>query len=187
MGMVSRIMNQKMSNANVQGISRTVVDPVTKKTVMSVTFLRENGLLVVKAKSDLFASYFKNQSLMNAEYGSNGNDWYPKRAGFKIPSEYAFHKFNDDDIQISLRYWGETDLFFNNHSNGDGDVPNIAWVRSRELAKGIKIPVHGSPMDGKKFTKYCDQTMKYLGDMYNKYMTPKQSKGKITIKSEHIR
>ena len=101
--------------------------------------------------------------------------------------EKDFYKFNDDDIQISLRYWGETDLFFNNHSDGNDNVPNIAWVRSRELAKGIKIPVHGSPMDGKKFTKYCDQTMKYLGDMYNKYMTPKQSKGKITIKSEHIR
>ena len=179
-------MNQKMSNANVQGISRTVVDPVTKKTVISVTFLRENGLFIVKAKSDIFEKYFKNQSI-NPDYGGD-EKWHPTRTGFKEVVSYGYSRPNDHDMFTSIKYWGESnEMFFNSQITEDLDVPNMSWVRAKDLSKGIKVCINGSPIDGKKFNLYCDKTMQMLGKMYNKYMTPKQSKGKITIKSEHIR
>ena len=179
-------MNQKMSNANVQGISRTVVDPVTKKTVISVTFLRENGLFIVKAKSDVFEKYFKNQSI-NPDYGGD-EKWHPTRTGFKEVVSYGYSRPNDHDMFTSIKYWGESnEMFFNSQITEDLDVPNMSWVRAKDLSKGIKVCINGSPVDGKKFNIYCDKSMQMLGKMYNKFMTPKQSKGKITIKSEHIR
>ena len=179
-------MNQKMSNANVQGISRTVVDPVTKKTVMTVTFLRENGLFIVKAKSDVFEQYFKNQEI-NCDYAGDER-WHPIRTGFKEISCYGYSRPDDHDIFTAIKYWGESnEMFLNSQITEDLDIPNISWVRSKNLSKGIKICINGSPVDGKKFNRYRDKTMQTLGKIYNKYMTPKQSNGKITIKSEHIR
>ena len=179
-------MNQKMFDANVQGISRTVVDPVTRKTVMSVTFLRENGLFIVKAKSDIFEKYFKNQSI-NPDYGGD-EKWHPTRTGFKEVVSYGYSRPDDHDMFTSIKYWGESnEMFFNSQITEDLDVPNMSWVRAKDLSKGIKVCINGSPVDGKKFNLYCDKTMQMLGKMYNKFMTPKQSKGKITIKSEHIR
>ena len=179
-------MNQKMSNANVQGINRTVVDPVTKKTVMTVTFLRENGLFIVKAKSDVFEQYFKNQAI-NCDYAGD-EKWHPVRTEFKEVSCYGYSRPDDHDIFTAIKYWGESnEMFLNSQITEDLDVPNISWIRSKNLSKGIKISINGSPVDGKRFNRYCDKTMQMLGQMYNKYMTPKQSKGKITIKSEHIR
>ena len=184
--MVSRIMNQKMSNASVQGISRTIVDPVTKKTVMSVTFLREDGLFIVKAKSDVFEKYFKNQSI-SPDYGGD-DTWLPIRDGFKEVNSYAYSRPDDHDIFTAIKYWGESnEILFGSQVSEEVDLPNISWVRAKNLSKGIKICINASPVDGKKFNLYCDKTMQTLGKMYNKYMTPKQSKGKITIKSEHIR
>ena len=175
-----------MSNANVQGISRTVVDPVTKKTVMTVTFLRENGLFIVKAKSDVFEQYFKNQAI-NCDYAGD-EKWHPVRTEFKEVSCYGYSRPDDHDIFTAIKYWGESnEMFLNSQITEDLDVPNISWIRSKNLSKGIKISINGSPVDGKRFNRYCDKTMQMLGQMYNKYMTPKQSKGKITIKSEHIR
>ena len=175
-----------MSNANVQGISRTVVDPVTKKTVMTVTFLRENGLFIVKAKSDVFEQYFKNQAISCDCAGDE--KWHPVRTEFKEVSCYGYSRPDDHDIFTAIKYWGESnEMFLNSQITEDLDVPNISWIRSKNLSKGIKISINGSPVDGKRFNRYCDKTMQMLGQMYNKYMTPKQSKGKITIKSEHIR
>ena len=178
-------MNQKMSNANVQGISRTVVDPVTKKTVMSVTFLRENGLFIVKAKSDIFEKYFKNQSI-NPDYGGD-EKWHPTRTGFKEVVSYGYSRPDDHDMFTSIKYWGESnEMFFNSQITEDLDVPNMSWVRAKDLSKGIKVCINGSPVDGKKFNIYCDKSMQMLGKMYNKFMTPKQSKGKITTKLENL-
>ena len=178
-------MNANMVVANVKGINKVIKDPVTKENVLSVTFLRENGELTVRCKSVLFHKYFKNQS-KGAEYGSDGNKW--NRLLRRTPvTERAFHRAGlTNDEFMSIRYWGIVDGILFQNDNGDLIVPNISWIRARELDVGIKVVLCNTPIDSIKFNTYCDLAMKSLSSIYKKYMTKKQSKGKITTKLENL-
>ena len=178
-------MNANMVIAGVKGINKVIKDPVTKENVLSVTFLRENGELTVRCKSVLFHKYFKNQS-KGAEYGSDGNKW--NRLLRRTPvTERAFHRngLTNNEFQ-SIRYWGTVDSIMLQNENGELNIPNISWIRARELDVGVKVILCNTPIDPEKFNTYCGLAMNYLSLMYKKYMTKKQSKGKITTKLENL-
>lgn len=178
-------MNTSMAVAGVKGINKVIKDPVTKENVLSVTFLRENGELTVRCKSVLFHKYFKNQS-KGAEYGSDGNKW--NRLLRRTPvTERAFHRngLTNNEFQ-SIRYWGMADSIFYQTEDGDLSIPNISWIRARELDVGVRVVLCNTPIDSEKFNRYCNLSMNYLSSMYKKYMTRKQSKGKITTKLENL-
>tara|TARA_R110002110_G_scaffold373103_1_gene583080 strand:+ start:491 stop:1039 length:549 start_codon:yes stop_codon:yes gene_type:complete len=178
-------MNANMVIAGVKGINKVIKDPVTKENVLSVTFLRENGELTVRCKSVLFHKYFKNQS-KGAEYGSDGNKW--NRLLRRNPvTERVFHRTGlTNDEYMSIRNWGIADNILFQNENGDLTIPHISWIRAKELDVGIKVVLCNTPIDPVKFNLYCDLAMKSLSSMYRKYMTKKQSKGKITTKLESL-
>ena len=67
-------MNTNMQIAGVADVTKKVVDPITRENVLSVTFLRENGLFTVRCRSKQFHKYFKNQA-DNADYGDTDGKW----------------------------------------------------------------------------------------------------------------
>ena len=178
-------MNTNMQIASVNGITKKVVDPITRENVLSVTFLRENGLFTVRCKSKQFHKYFKNQS-DNSEYGDSEGKWDRSDRRIGITS-YKFDRPDDHDEYQALRMWGRSmnTLLFQD-GNGVFNIPNISWIRAKTLDGGIKVVLCNSPIDSDKFNMYCDVTMKHLTKIYNKYMTKKQSKGKITTKLENL-
>ena len=178
-------MNTNMQIAGVAGVTKKVVDPITRENVLSVTFLRENGLFTVRCKSKQFHKYFKNQA-DNADYGDSDGNW--DRTTRRNPIRaFKYHRPVDHDEYQCIRNWGKASntLLFQD-DNGTFSIPNISWIRSTTLDIGIKVVLCNSPIDANKFIQYCDATMKYLSNMYNKYMTKKQSKGKITTKLENL-
>ena len=179
-------VNYEMAVANVNGVSEKVINPITHETVLTVTFLRENGLFTVRCTSSTFQKYFKNQS-STGEYGNDGDKW--NRSLRRNPvTQFMFHRsgLTSNEVQ-ALRNWGQnSNQTLMQSEQGEFDVPNISWIVAKELDVGIKVILCNTPIDDAKFKLYCDQSMKYLSSMYNKYMTRKQSKGKITTKLEHL-
>jgi len=178
-------MNTNMQIANVKGITQKVIDPITKENVLSVTFLRENGLFTVRCRSKQFHKYFKNQA-DNADYGENDGGWDRSiRRNRVMPFKY--HRPENQDEYQSIRNWGKSvNMLLMQDNNGELTVPNISWIRATTLDVGIKVVVSNTPIDADRFNLYCDVTMKQLSKIYNKYMTRKQSKGKITTKLENL-
>ncbi len=178
-------MNNNMQIAGVNGITKKVIDPITRENVLTITFLRENGLFTVRCRSKQFHKYFKNQA-PDAEYGDNDGKW--DRVIRRNPiTSFKFHRSDSHNEYQSLRNWGKSanTLLFQD-DNGVFSIPNISWIRATTLDIGIKVVVCNSPVDPERFNRYCDSTMKYLSKMYNDYMTRKQSKGKITTKLENL-
>jgi hypothetical protein len=180
-----------MQMSNMNGVNKKVIDPITKEIVLSVTFLRENGLFTVRCKSKQFHKYFKNQS-EEAEYGENDGKWdrsvrSNNRRNPPIMS-FKFHRVSDgSDHYQSLRHWGRAmNTLLLQDDNGVLNIPNLSWIRATTLDIGIKVVLCNSPVDVERFNMYCDLTMKFLTKMYNNYMTKKQSKGKITTKLENL-
>ena len=178
-------MNTNMQIANVKGITQKVIDPITKENVLSVTFLRENGLFTVRCKSKQFHKYFKNQA-DNADYGDSDGNW--DRTTRRNPIRaFKYHRPVNHDEYQSIRNWGKsTNTILFQDDNGVFSVPNVSWIRATTLDIGVKVVLCNSPVDADRFNTYCDLTMKCLSKMYNKYMTKKQSKGKITTKLENL-
>jgi hypothetical protein len=169
------------------GITEKVIDPITHENVLSATFVRDGGSFTIRCKSVLFHKYFKTQSITGDE-GIDGDKW--NRLLRRTPvTSFTYHRDGITSNEYSaLRQWGVNNniLFLHDDITGEYTVPNISWIRSRELDVGIKIVMYTAPMDDKKFNDYCDRTMKLLSLMYKKYMTKKQSKGKITTKLESL-
>ena len=184
-------MNTNMQIAGVAGVTKKVVDPITRENVLSVTFLRENGLFTVRCKSKQFHKYFKNQA-DNADYGDTDGKWdrsvRSNSRNQKSVLAFKYHRSDDHDEYLSIRQWGKVSnvLLMQDNHNGELTVPNISWIRATTLDVGIKVVLCNTPVDADRFNSYCDATMKHLSKMYNKYMTRKQSKGKITTKLENL-
>ena len=178
-------MNTNMQVAGVAGVTKKVIDPITRENVLSVTFLRENGLFTVRCKSKQFHKYFKNQA-DSADYGDNDGNW--DRSIRRNPIKaFKYHRPVSHDEYQSIRNWGKSiNILLFQDDNGTFSIPNLSWIRATTLDIGIKVVLCNSPVDSERFNQYCDASMKYLSNMYNKYMTKKQSKGKITTKLENL-
>ena len=179
-------MNTNMQVAGVAGVTKKVVDPITRENVLSVTFLRENGLFTVRCKSKQFHKYYKNQA-DNADYGDSDGKWDRSIGSRSRIIAFKFHRPVSHDEYQSIRNWGKSaNILLFQDDNGTFSIPNLSWIRATTLDTGIKVVLCNSPIDTVKFNQYCDASMKYLSNMYNKYMTKKQSKGKITTKLENL-
>jgi|LWDU01.1.fsa_nt_gi hypothetical protein len=180
-------MNTNMQIAGVNGVTKKVIDPITKENVLSVTFLRENGLFTVRCRSKQFHKYFKNQA-PDADYGDADGKWDRSiRRSNNVVMSFKYHRPENHDEYQSIRNWGKiANILLFQDNDGVLTVPNISWIRATTLDIGIKVIICNTPTDADRFNLYCDATMKYLSKMYNKYMTKKQSKGKITTKLENL-
>jgi hypothetical protein len=183
-------MNTNMQVAGVNGVTKKVIDPITRENVLTITFLRENGLFTVRCRSKQFHKYFKNQA-DNADYGDGEDKWdrsvRRNSRNSNVVMSFKYHRPDNQDEYQSIRHWGKSvNMLLIQDNNGELTVPNISWIRATTLDVGIKVVVCNTPIDADKFNSYCDVTMKHLSKMYNKYMTRKQSKGKITTKLENL-
>lgn len=177
----------KMDSSSLKGTNRVIKDPITKKNIMDITFSRENGLLVVRCKSETFESFFKNQAqgdIMkdHEDYDFNWNQPYN---GFKKNIEsYTFQRTNSE-MYFAYRGWGivEANRLVNNN---DYDVPYMGFVTAVGLGKGLKFVVCDEPLEASLFNQYTDKAMSWILDFYKRYMTPKKTRGKITMKMEKI-
>jgi len=176
----------KMDSSSLKGMNRVIKDPITKKNIMDITFSRENGLLVVRCKSETFESFFKNQAQGNIMKDEDYDfTWNQPYIGFKKNIEsYTFNRTNSE-MYYAYRGFGIVEASTLMNTN-DYDVPYMGFITAVGLGKGLKFVVCNEPLEASLFNTYCEKCMEWVLKFYKRYLTPKKSKGKITMKMEQI-
>ena len=142
----------------------TLSDKAKGTTVATFRFARDAGGLRVFCKSPTLETYFKRISRNRMT-----DEWYGQ-IGYHTPT------LSNRDMSRSFDNWGIDQLFISEQ------CPNLAWMKIQGLGKGINFTFESIPIHTDEYSKYMEITMKMVERVYNDYIRPKSTTGKITTK-----
>lgn len=151
----------QVNKSTVKKINLT--DRVSNKTICTLRFARDENGLSVYCKSPIFETFFKRIS------EGMEDDW----DGLK---GYYVSRVNARNVDSSIGLWGANRLFT------DRNIPQISWIRSVGIRTGITFHFNTLPVHLDDYKKYIEGVIKSIEHMYNEYLRPKNTTGKITSK-----